>query len=37
MAAIFHIPLIPIVRGVKYDCHKIHPLKDQRKGLKYGI
>ena len=25
----------PIVRGVKYDC-LMHPLKDQREGVKYG-
>ena len=22
--------------GVKYDCHIMHPLKDQREGVKYG-
>ena len=21
---------------VKYDCHIMHPLKDQREGVKYG-
>ena len=36
MAAIFYPPKSPIVRGVKYDCHIMHPLKDQREGVKYG-
>ena len=32
----FTPPKSPIVRGVKYDCHIMHPLKDQREGVKYG-
>ena len=32
----FTPPKSPIVRGVKYDCHILHPLKDQREGVKYG-
>ena len=36
MAAIFYTPKSPIVRGVKYDCYIMHPLKDQSEGVKYG-
>ena len=36
MAAIFYTPKSPMGRGVKYSCRIIHPLKDQRKGVKYG-
>ena len=32
----FTPPKSPIVRGVKYDCHIMHPLKDQTEGVKYG-
>ena len=32
----FTTPKSPIVRSVKYDCHIMHPLKDQREGVKYG-
>ena len=33
MAVTFYTPLIPIVRGVKYGSHIMHPLKDQRGGM----
>ena len=38
MAEIFYTPppKSPIVKGVKYDCHIMHPLKDQREGVKYS-
>ena len=37
MAALFYTPKSPIVRGVKYDCHIMHPLKDKREGVKLGV